>query len=56
MLFTVLRKPAALKAFYLSWRSSRLAAGNLCGSLAVFLGIPASLLGKIAREAKIERQ
>ncbi|MFZ0945559.1 MAG: hypothetical protein WB930_16705 [Syntrophobacteraceae bacterium] len=56
VLFTVLRKPATLKAFYLSWRSSRLAAGNLCGSLAVFLGIPAPLLGRIASGTKIERQ
>jgi adenosylhomocysteine nucleosidase len=56
VLFTVIRKPATLKAFYLSWRNSRLAAKNLCGSVAAFLGIPASLLGKIAGEIKIERQ
>jgi len=56
VLFTVIRKPAALRAFYLSWRSSRRAAKNLCGSVAAFLGIPAPLLGKIAGEIRIERQ
>jgi adenosylhomocysteine nucleosidase len=56
VLFTVIRKPATLRAFYLSWRSSRRAARNLCGSVAALLGIPAPLLGKIAREIKIERQ
>ncbi|MGA2027778.1 MAG: hypothetical protein ABSH17_12035 [Syntrophobacteraceae bacterium] len=56
VLFTVIRKPATLRAFYLSWRSSRRAARNLCGSVAAFLRIPAPLLGKIAREIKIERQ
>ncbi|MFZ0931392.1 MAG: hypothetical protein WAN11_22500 [Syntrophobacteraceae bacterium] len=56
VLFTVMRKPATLKAFYLSWRSSRRAARNLCGSVAAFLGIPAPLLGKIAGEIKIEQQ
>jgi adenosylhomocysteine nucleosidase len=56
VLFTVIRKPATLKAFYLVWRSSRLAAKNLCGSVAAFLRIPAPLLGEITDEIKIERQ
>ncbi|MGA2938356.1 MAG: hypothetical protein ABSF52_14825 [Syntrophobacteraceae bacterium] len=56
VLFTVMRKPATLRAFYLSWRNSRLAARNLCGSVAAFLGIPAPLLGEIAGQIKIERQ
>jgi adenosylhomocysteine nucleosidase len=56
VLFTIIRKPAALMAFYLSWRNSRRAARNLCGSVAAFLGIPAPLLGKIADGTKIERQ
>jgi nucleoside phosphorylase len=56
VLFTVMRKPATLRAFYLSWRNSRLAARNLCGSVAAFLGISAPLLAKIAGEIKIERQ
>ncbi len=53
---TLIRKPATLKDFYLSWRNSRRAARNLCNSLAAFLGIPAPLLGKIAGEIRIERQ
>jgi len=56
VLLTVMRNPATLRAFYLSWRNSRRAARNLCGSVAAFLGIPAPLLGKIAGEIKIERQ
>ncbi len=56
VLFTVMRKPSTLRAFYISWRNSRRAASNLCGSVAAFLGIPAPLLGKIAGEIKIERQ
>ncbi len=43
---TVLRRPAALKAFYLAWRRSRLAAKNLCGSVAAFLGLSALRLSK----------
>ncbi len=56
VLFTVIRKPTTLKAFYIVWRSSRLAARNLCWSVAALLGIPAPLLGKITDEIKIERQ
>ena len=56
VLFTVMRKPATLRAFYLSWRSSRRAARNLCGSVAALLQIPTLLLGKIAGEIRIERQ
>ena len=55
VLVTVIRRPATLKAFYLSWRRSRLAAKNLCGSVAAFLGIPAPVLGKMAGEIRIER-
>ncbi len=56
VIFTVIRNPATLRAFYLSWRNSRRAARNLCGSVAAFLGIPAPSLGKMAGEIKIERQ
>jgi len=56
VLAAVIRKPATLKAFYLSWRRSRRAAGNLCRSVAAFLGIPAPVLGKMAREIRIERR
>ena len=37
VLVAVIRKPATLKAFYLSWRRSRRAAKNLCRSVAAFL-------------------
>ncbi len=43
---TVLRRPFALKAFYLAWRRSRLAAKNLCGSVAAFLDMSALRLSK----------
>jgi len=56
VLFTVMRKPATLKAFYRVWRNSRRAARNLCGSVAALLGIPAPLLGKMTGEIRIERQ
>lgn len=55
VLVTVIRRPATLKAFCLSWRRSRRAAKNLCGSVAAFLGIPAPVLGKMAGEISIER-
>ena len=55
VLVAVIRKPATLKAFYLSWRRSRRAARNLCGPVAAFLGIPAPVLGKMAEEIRIER-
>ncbi len=55
VLFTVLRRPATLKAFYLSWRRSGLAANNLCRSVAAFLRIPAPALVKMAGEIRIER-
>lgn len=45
--FTVIRKPLTLKAFYLSWRRSRQAAKNLCGSVASFLEIPAPVLANM---------
>jgi adenosylhomocysteine nucleosidase len=53
--FTVLRRPSVLKAFYLSWRRSRLAANNLCRSVAAFVGIPADALVEMAKEIRIER-
>lgn len=53
---TVLRKPAALKAFYLSWRRSRLAARNLCRSVTAFLGIPALRLSKWRVTAQMSEQ
>jgi len=56
VLTTVIRKPATLKAFYLSWRRSRRAAGNLCRSVAAFLGIPAPVLGNMVRGIVIERR
>jgi adenosylhomocysteine nucleosidase len=56
VLFTIIRKPATLKSFYLLWRGSRRAARNLCEAVAAFLGIPAPLLGKIADGIEIERQ
>ncbi len=56
VLATLIRKPATLKAYYLSWRSSRRAARNLCRSVAAFLGIPAPVLGKMAGEIRIERR
>ena len=54
VLVTVIRKPATLKAFYLSWRRSSLAAKYLCSSVAAFLRIPAPVLGKMAAEISIE--
>lgn len=54
VLVTVIRKPATLKAFYLSWRRSRRAAKNLCGAVAAFLGIPTPVLGKMRAEITIE--
>jgi adenosylhomocysteine nucleosidase len=55
VLITVARKPAVLKAFYLSWRRSSRAAKNLCASLAAFLWIPAPVLSKMAAGIRIER-
>ncbi|MGC9964831.1 MAG: hypothetical protein ABSE08_05455 [Syntrophobacteraceae bacterium] len=55
VLFTVLRKPRVLKAFYLSWRRSSAAASNLCRSVAAFVRIPADALVRMAREIRIER-
>jgi len=52
---TLISKPATMKAFYLSWGRSRLAARNLCKSVAAFLEIPAPMLGRMARELRIER-
>jgi adenosylhomocysteine nucleosidase len=52
---TVLRRPSVLKAFYLSWRRSRVAANNLCRTVAAFVGNPADALIKMAREIRIER-
>ena len=54
VLGAVIRRPATLKAFYLSWRRSRLAAKNLCRSVAAFLEIPTAVLGKIAAEITID--
>ena len=54
VLVTVIRKPATLKAFYLSWRRSSLAAKYLCRSVAAFLRIPAPVLGKMVAEITIE--
>lgn len=55
VLFTVLRRPATVKAFYFSWRRSGLAAKNLCRSIAAFLGIPTPCLLRMAGEIRIER-
>jgi adenosylhomocysteine nucleosidase len=52
---TVLRSPATLKAFYLSWRRSSAAANNLCRSVAAFLRIPAPALSEMAGRIRIER-
>src|SRR5208283_4324989 len=54
VLVAVIRKPATLKAFYLSWRRSTRAAKNLCRSVAAFLGIPTPLLDEMAGEIRIE--
>jgi adenosylhomocysteine nucleosidase len=54
VLVAVIRKPATLKAFYLSWRRSRRAAKNLCRSVAAFLGIPTPVLDEMAGEIRIE--
>ncbi len=54
VLAAVIRKPATLKAFYLSWRRSRRAAKNLCRSVAAFLEIPTAVLGKMAGEISVE--
>jgi len=56
VLATIIRRPAVLKSFYLSWRRSRLAARNLCRSLAAFLGIPAPVLKKVAGGITVERE
>jgi nucleoside phosphorylase len=47
---TIIRKPVVLRAFYLSWRRSRLAAKNLCSSVAAFLNILSPLLDKVDGE------
>jgi nucleoside phosphorylase len=52
VLGTIIRKPSALKAFYLSWRRSRLAARNLCGSVAAFLHVLPAMSGKIEGETQ----
>lgn len=52
VLGTIIRKPATLKAFYLAWRRSRIAARNLCGSVAAFLHILPSILGKVEGETQ----
>lgn len=54
VLFAVLRRPALLKAFFLSWRRSRLAANNLCRSVAAFVGMPAETLVELARKIRVE--
>ena len=54
VLVAVIRKPATLKAFYLSWRRSRRAAKNLCRSAAAFLGLPTPVLDEMAGEIRIE--
>ncbi len=56
VLATIIRRPAVLKSFYLSWRRSRQAARNLCRSLAAFLGIPAPVLKKVAGGITVERE
>jgi adenosylhomocysteine nucleosidase len=55
VLSTVLRRPLVLRAFYLSWRRSRVAAKNLCRSVAAFVRIPADELIEMARGITIER-
>ncbi len=54
VLATVITKPSTIKAFYLSWRRSRLAAANLCGLVATFLNIPASRLREVVDEIRVE--
>jgi adenosylhomocysteine nucleosidase len=56
VLATIIRRPAVLKSFYLSWRRSRRAARNLCRSLAAFLGIPGPVLKKVAGGITVERE
>ncbi len=54
---TVLRRPAAMKGFYLSWRRSRLAAKNLCGSVVAFLGLSTLRLSKWqVKSARLSKQ
>jgi nucleoside phosphorylase len=55
VLCTILRRPATLKAFFLSWRRSSAAARNLCRSVAAFLRIPAPTLAGMAAGIRIER-
>jgi adenosylhomocysteine nucleosidase len=56
VLAAVIRKPSTVKAFYLSWRRSRLAAGNLCRSIDAFLKVPVPVLGRLTCEIRIERR
>jgi adenosylhomocysteine nucleosidase len=52
---TVLKRPSLAKAFFLSWRRSRVAADTLCRSVAAFVRIPADALVKMAKEIRVER-
>ncbi len=54
VLSTVIKRPSTLRAFYLSWRRSRIAAMNLCGSLAGFLSLSANLIRKTISEITVE--
>ena len=54
VLATILKKPSTLLAFYLLWRSSSLAARNLCGALAALLNLPASELARMAGGIRLE--
>ena len=52
---TIMKKPSTLLAFYLLWRSSSLAAKNLCASVAAFLHLPASELARMAEQIRVEK-
>jgi hypothetical protein len=56
VLATIVKKPSILWAFYRLWRSSSLAAKNLCNSLASFLNLPASELAEMTGGIRIERR
>jgi adenosylhomocysteine nucleosidase len=56
VLTTILKRPSTAWAFYRLWRSSSLAAKNLCSLLAAFLDLPADTLGGMAAGIESERK
>ncbi|MDR3554257.1 MAG: hypothetical protein P4L55_05850 [Syntrophobacteraceae bacterium] len=55
VLATILKKPSTLWAFYRLWRSSSLAAKNLCTLLAAFVGLSADTLAGMADGIWVEK-